>query len=816
MSTGLGTKNSSTYHNNTWRCSNMQEKFALTKTLRKVAAVGTSLALVGVTVSGALAAGLGDLPSPFTNNSSNTVVVYGSQADNAAVQDVVDALGGMPSGGSGSGSGSTGGSLAQLNLEDFENGERKDIDVGNAITSANAGGFSATLDETDGAGLKDGKVAVSLATDTDYDYHEAIAMGSSVFLGTALDPGTGRSIDEDYGSDVLLFIPSNQLTYNVIFEENMDAGNFFANATSSNKITTDFLGQRLQVIGAGSAGTTITAYAGDLFEMKRGDSVVSCGGKTVSVSSIDTNSAVFRVDGSSPQSINEGNSQRVGGCEIFVENAIDSNEDANDVVIVALQKGLTGDAIESYTTGSAFIGEDDNTYLWAWNLSGLNQGTATSISLGVSLHEDLNSDDTDDLGSKIMDLGLLKSDKRHLGTGDYLCLPNRYSCLVLEGQDGDWKWNDYIFEDDTETLYETGASTTYLSSASALRFRAIGVGEDKGFTLRSGRATTPADISSGDTASLWFYYNNSMNATAHSGVQVFSEDKTTARAVAVDLDGNGTPATTVADAVLNSTTVQVARFDNGDYNSLIYVTVPAALTGAAASAANRQVTFTLEGERGSNLTFYAQGGATGGFTFLGDQAGEDSTKTLSYGSTLLSGYDKDMRKSDAVVVKDPKGNIDSDSVKLSIPNDDDFEYWVRFARPKSGVVSTTTGTGSSAVVASLKMMDTEVGAVSSLGKNVVAVGGPCVNAATREVLGLGTEPKCGADSGLTADTAMLELKSLSGGKMALLVYGWEADDTRRAALVVKNPARYKSQLDGKNSATIRGPDLDVSNIQVTA
>src|SRR3989338_9627398 len=97
MSTGLGTKNSSTYHNNTWRCSNMQEKFALTKTLRKIAAVGTSLALVGVTVSGALAAGLGDLPSPFTNKVAETVVVVGSTTDDAAAQDVIAALGGMSS-----------------------------------------------------------------------------------------------------------------------------------------------------------------------------------------------------------------------------------------------------------------------------------------------------------------------------------------------------------------------------------------------------------------------------------------------------------------------------------------------------------------------------------------------------------------------------------------------------------------------------------------------------------------------------------------------------------------------------------------------
>src|SRR3990167_1862447 len=75
----------------------MQEKFALRKTLRKVAAVGTSLAMVGITVSGALAAGLGDYPSTlgFNNVAGQTVVVYGASADMAAAQDV---LAGLPGG----------------------------------------------------------------------------------------------------------------------------------------------------------------------------------------------------------------------------------------------------------------------------------------------------------------------------------------------------------------------------------------------------------------------------------------------------------------------------------------------------------------------------------------------------------------------------------------------------------------------------------------------------------------------------------------------------------------------------------------------
>ena len=49
-------------------------QIALKKTLKKVAAVSTSLALAGVTVTGALAAGLEVLPAPFGSSPATNVV----------------------------------------------------------------------------------------------------------------------------------------------------------------------------------------------------------------------------------------------------------------------------------------------------------------------------------------------------------------------------------------------------------------------------------------------------------------------------------------------------------------------------------------------------------------------------------------------------------------------------------------------------------------------------------------------------------------------------------------------------------------------
>ena len=60
---------------------------------------------------------------------------------------------------------------------------------------------------------------------------------------------------------------------------------------------------------------------------------------------------------------------------------------------------------------------------------------------------------------------------------------------------------------------------------------------------------------------------------------------------------------------------------------------------------------------------------------------------------------------------------------------------------------------------------------------------------------------------------------MSNGKMALLVYGWEEDDTRRAAVLLKDPAVLVQKLSdaGKSDAdsvTVTGTDLTVAGITV--
>jgi len=95
----------------------------------------------------------------------------------------------------------------------------------------------------------------------------------------------------------------------------------------------------------------------------------------------------------------------------------------------------------------------------------------------------------------------------------------------------------------------------------------------------------------------------------------------------------------------------------------------------------------------------------------------------------------------------------------------------------------TIGTGSDGSI-SLAISDTEIASASS--KNLIVVGGSCVNTVAAELLrGQGAQRFCGADwtaaTGLGANQFLIQTFARTGGKVATLVAGWESMDTANAA-----------------------------------
>jgi len=73
--------------------------------------------------------------------------------------------------------------------------------------------------------------------------------------------------------------------------------------------------------------------------------------------------------------------------------------------------------------------------------------------------------------------------------------------------------------------------------------------------------------------------------------------------------------------------------------------------------------------------------------------------------------------------------------------------------------------------------------------SLISVGGSCINSVTAEVMGL-TYPACGEASGLAEGEGLIKLYE-SGDKVAIVVAGWEAEDTTRATRVLADFKTYQ-------------------------
>ncbi len=93
--------------------------------------------------------------------------------------------------------------------------------------------------------------------------------------------------------------------------------------------------------------------------------------------------------------------------------------------------------------------------------------------------------------------------------------------------------------------------------------------------------------------------------------------------------------------------------------------------------------------------------------------------------------------------------------------------------------SATIGEGSSI---NRPLLDTEISQAS--GKNLIVVGGSCVNTVAAQLLGR-SERFCGTEwttaTGIGADTFLIQTFARTGGKVATLVAGWNFQDTSNAA-----------------------------------
>ena len=138
---------------------------------------------------------------------------------------------------------------------------------------------------------------------------------------------------------------------------------------------------------------------------------------------------------------------------------------------------------------------------------------------------------------------------------------------------------------------------------------------------------------------------------------------------------------------------------------------------------------------------------------------------------------------------------------------------------KANIVVTTSGkkvsTDSGNVVTDEAPQIQKADEVTDLTQfNAILGGGPCVNSHVARIKNL-SPGSCGVASGFTPNEAVIELVD-NGSNVALVVAGWEADDTKRAGVVLKNydDTKVMTAFGSKTSVVVKGTTMDLSSIEV--
>ena len=198
-----------------------------------------------------------------------------------------------------------------------------------------------------------------------------------------------------------------------------------------------------------------------------------------------------------------------------------------------------------------------------------------------------------------------------------------------------------------------------------------------------------------------------------------------------------------------------------------------------------------------------------GDTLIGN-AEDEVANEVQLGETEVdySTREYDIIRDGGIILRDPDGNLQGKgAVEFSIPEEE-----VKANIIVSGPETTTTTQQFSSVTVnsvagqSVIKLDTEVTDPAS--RNLILVGGPAVNRLTAQAMGL-NYPTTGADSGVPEGAALIRMveNAFGGSNTALVVAGWDAEDTRAAASVLQNYRSYANQLDGKMEVKVSGTSV---------
>jgi len=747
------------------------------KAIKRMAAIGAGVAMLGATMAGAVAQDLANYPQPFISkegvfNDATTIVV----GANAAASDTLGAVNiatklqfeaktPVTSGGGG--------------LQ-VSGGVTEDIPLGKAIANTSSFGFDFSLDDSDIESFQDTQVSFQ---GKDYDIHDELILGKqSPSVETSL-----TSQDDDYESNIFLEALSKGIKYYYVFDDAINV----SKTTSSDPLEIKFLGKTLKVTSVGSA-TKFTAYVGGEYFMDVGDTV-TVNGKKVTLQNVgEGGSILVDVDGTR-ETISSGSTRTVNGIEISNDDTFYTNEMSERSASLIIGE----DSQATYADGDAYVGEDENDPDWEWTIANLRSDASTTINstqseftqqapagptLGIQ-NRFTKDDDTDNPP----------------GIGECLDLPNEYVSLCLDSltvPDDDYLEVTMKYSNSVDTA-KSGALGS-LTSARVIDISAPG--SDRFVIKTAGLNVTnstnnPADAK---TNQIWLqFYEDLVNEKS---------------ALLFYKDTNKNPSVVFAGNITADLTA-IAKFAEINFGDTKQSNIVLSLgNGSRLDENNVQIIVNTTGDSSAELgneedvirTNWTL--SSGLLNSLGATASTEELSEVTWFDRLLATThvnigtkDEDQRTSYGIIVKDPKSNGASDQVVFLIPGDQ-----VQANVVVRGPTTKVSGGATSYIPADISIntrLDNEI-AGSEANYDLILVGGPCANNAAATVMTCDQ-----ARTKLAPGEAIIQMAK-NGEKVALLVAGYEATETRMAAKVLASYEDYAGKLTGsevKVTGTINQP-----------
>lgn len=571
----------------------------------------------------------------------------------------------------------------------------------------------------------------------DYSVHEEILVGNMA-IKTTFD-------DNDFEGVALT--NDKDLTYKYVFDDAMNC----TGIDSDNTLELQILGDTLEL--EAMTATSVTVTLASERSMKTGDTYTDVAtGKTVTITGVFSTSVGVSVDGVEKIVSETGSSDTVNDLNIDV-TGIGYNSNAPETSVAILKIGE--DLSKTYSSGEEYIGEDEDDPTWVWDIS---SACSAAGWIGVKYNQK-ETRDTDNVvyegGSYIFPEGFAEVKLNGLTSVDY----------------EDFK----IYFDDAEDLWNSTdlTSTAQTLDAPVLIIESVD-GVKDAITLTAGTETSKIY--------LRWAYNTTASATEadvgdYGALEVFYSD----------VDG------TVQDSIrprystqYNSTGTTTATIAQADIGDIIVGDTTIAMN-ASVVAGNLQIIFTDNGA-GQSFTVDVGGDAvlsneTGNLKWFGGNTEATDKEAglagdLLVASTSVGTYDNDIMTYQGIIIETPEGNLDNDKVMFSVPSD-------RVYADVSVLAGITTNTGTTG-----SMVFTDAEKSSWQDKDVILVGGSCINTATATALGV-SAGTCGTSfttaTGIGSGKFLIEVigDAFTTGKVAMVVAGYEADDTEAAATYVR-------------------------------